>query len=128
MENMKTELTQVEIFGRPVQVRCTPAALSALQKRSQPLWVEMELFFSCLIRKRVLFHEDEMSPAAHEIRPGLRVSFRPVVTKHCNSSDLEGWPPPLEDFPIVNAAPYVPQWLTIDFKGGRWHGEFGYTD
>ena len=123
---MKTELTQVEISGRPVQVQCTKAALSALQKRSQPLWVEMELYFSCLIRKRVLFHEGEMSSAAHEARPGLRVSFRPVMTKHCNISDLEG-KPPLEDFPIVSATPYVPQWLTIDFKGGRWQGEFGYA-
>ena len=123
---MKAELTQVEISGRPVQVQCTIAALSALRKRSQPLWVEMELYFSCLIRKRVLFHDGEMSPAAHEARPGLNVSFRPVMTKHCNISDLEG-KPPLEDFPIVSAAPYVPQWLTIDFKGGRWHGEFGYA-
>ncbi len=125
---MKATLTEIEISGRPVQVRCTSAALMAMQKRSNPMWVEMELFFSCLIRKRVLFHDHEMSKEAHEVMSGLYVSFRPVVTKVCHSKNLESWPPPLEDLAIVNTKPYVPKWLTIDFRKAQWYGEFGYTN
>ena len=84
----------------------------------------MELLFSCLIRKKVRFYEqgaDSSTPASKE----LSERFRPVMTRQCSISSLDG-PPPSDDFPIKNVRPYVPHWLSIDFRKGQWLGEFGY--
>ena len=47
----------ITYLGKQIEIRMTPAAGRALAQRSVPLLAEMELLFSCLIRKRVLFSE-----------------------------------------------------------------------
>lgn len=47
----------IEINGRTVAIELSRAAIKALAQRSTPLLAEMELYFSCLIRKVVRFHE-----------------------------------------------------------------------
>jgi hypothetical protein len=48
-----------------------------------------------------------------------------VMTRVCAMAEVEG-SPPVTDFPIANPRPYVPRWLTIDYRKGQWLGEFGY--
>jgi hypothetical protein len=114
-----------ELFGRPVQVSWSDAAQRALLVRTQPLRVEMELYFSCLIRKRVRFGEAAVGSQWCAIAPNLEIGFRPVMTRACHVDDLDG-KPPLDDFPIVKPEAYVPRWLRIERRGGEWFGEFGY--
>lgn len=47
----------IEINGRSVSVEWTKAAARELTRRTQPLVVELELYFSCLVKKFVHFHE-----------------------------------------------------------------------
>lgn len=117
--------TKIQMLHRAIDVSLTAAAEKALTQRATPLLAEMELYFSCLIRKAVRFHETD-SDDSIAINDKLRLRFRPVMTKHCGT-DYEGDEPPLTDFPIAEAARYVPHWLKIDYKGGQWHGEFGYA-
>jgi hypothetical protein len=115
--------TTIQILNRPVLVQWTASADRQLQSLPEPLLVEMELYFSCLIRKAVRFgraaHAEDFASAG----PHLKVGFRPVMTKACRVSDFEG-APPLEDFPIVKPEAFVPKRLTIDYRGGEWMGEF----
>lgn len=113
----------VEILGKKVLVEWSPSADKKLQQLDQPLSVEMELYFSCLIRKAVRFGRDAQAANFAFAAPRLKVGFRPVMTKVCKVSDVEG-APPLEDFPIVKPEAYVPKRLTIDYKAGKWVGEF----
>lgn len=115
----------VTIHDKPVAVNWSPAAERAIAARSQPLLVEMELYFSCLIRKRVRFPSDASTTRFVDATPRLRVGFRPVMTASC-LIDAELDKPRLEDFPMVNHAAFVPRWLTIDFRKGAWTGRFGY--
>jgi len=115
----------VMIHGKPVAVDWSPAAARAMAARTQPLLAEMELYFSCLIRKRVRFPNDAEAARFVNATPRLRVGFRPVMTASCRV-DPEQDKPGLEDFTIVNPAAFVPRWLTIDFRKGEWTGEFGY--
>ncbi len=115
----------VTIHGKPVAVDWSPAAERAIVARSQPLLVEMELYFSCLIRKRVRFPGSAETTRFVNATPHLRVSFRPVMTASC-LIDAELDEPRLEEFPIVNPAAFVPRWLTIDFRKEAWTGLFGY--
>jgi hypothetical protein len=116
---------QVEFHGKTVQIQLTREAQNHLAQTEESLFVEMELYFSCLIRKKVRFNSDNAKANAVAVADGLSVSFHPVMTRTCEK-DYEGDSPPLTEFPIANAAPYVPRWLKIDYKAGEWCGEFGY--
>lgn len=118
--------TTITLQNKTISVSLSNAAEQALEQRSTPLQAEMELYFSCLIRKVVRFYETPSSDSV-AVNENLALRFRPVMTKHCGL-DYEGDEPPLTDFPIANAERYVPNWLSIDYHNGKWHGEFGYAD
>jgi len=113
----------IQINDKPVEIRITDKADAALAMRSTPITAEMELFFSCLIRKRVCFYENEKGIP---VTDALNVDFHPVMNRHCSDTELEEDGPPMTDFPITKPTSFTPRWLSIDFKKGEWLGEFGY--
>ncbi|MHB1083732.1 MAG: hypothetical protein ACYCZA_02685 [Thiobacillus sp.] len=113
----------ITLHDKSVEVRLSSAAQNALALRDRPLVAEMELLFSCLIRKRVHFGEEVAH--ATPVNDRLAVRFRPIMTRHCSVAE-GGATPPSDDFPIANPRPYVPSWLAIDFRRGEWVGQFGY--
>jgi len=115
--------TTVEILGKKVLVEWSASADNKLQDLAEPLLVEMELYFSCLIRKAVRFGRDAHMGDFSSAGTRLKIGFRPVMTKACRVSDFEG-APPLEDFPIVKPEAFVPKRLTIDYRKGKWSGDF----
>lgn len=112
-----------EILGKIVHVEWSAAADNTMATLASPLRVEMELYFSCMIRKVVRFNRTPSVQYAVSITPGLIVGFRPVVTKACSVSEVEE-EPPLEDFHMTKPEAFVPRKLYIDFKRGQWVGEF----
>lgn len=115
---------QIDILGKKMTVSVTRAAISALSNRDKTLIAEMELYFSCLIRKKVRFKE-KVEGNLINVTDQLAVHFRPVMTKSCGIN-YEGDEPPLTDFPIEKPEAFVPHWLKIDFKKDEWIGEFGF--
>ncbi len=115
--------TTVEILGKKILVEWSASAQKKMEGLAEPLLVEMELYFSCLIRKAVRFGADAQSSHFAQASPNLMVGFRPVMTKACRVSDVEG-EPPLEDFPILKPESFVPKRLAIDYRGGCWVGDF----
>lgn len=119
--------TTLTLNDRVLSITLSAAARTALAKRSTPLYAQMELYFSCLLRLKVRFYETK--PAGDlswlTASDNLIVSFRPVMTAQCNN-DYQGEEPPLTDFPIAHDAPFTPRWLRIDYRKGQWQGEFGY--
>ena len=120
----------VEMMGKKIQVEISKHAERQLSDRKKPLFVEMELYFSCLLRKEIRIREsvrekldEDFSVQLSDI---LHISFRPVMTKSCSVASCEGKKPPLSDFPIKKTQSYVPKWLKLDFKKGEWCGDFGY--
>ena len=116
----------VRLGGRELSVEVGREAAAVLAGRASPLVAEMELYFSCLIRKQVRFpavpHPDALcAPVAD----GLIVCFRPVMTRACAMRDAPG-KPELEAFPIARRAAFIPRWLRLELAGDRWSGEFGY--
>ena len=111
--------------GRPFRLTLSAAAQQALAQRATPLIAEMEFYFSCLIRLQVRFYDSDETASATPITPQLAVRFRPVMSQRCDLHAVKGRSP-LEDFPIMKRAPYVPHWLHLDYKKGAWLGEFGY--
>ena len=116
------------ILGRTVRVELSPAAVEAAANLSAPLTVELELYFSCLVRKAVRFRSTAPDPAlprgSHTgLLDRLGLQFRPVTTKHC---PLDQDAPPLEAMPITRPQAFVPRWVRVDVHKGEWLGDFGY--
>jgi hypothetical protein len=112
---------------KPLTVRLSRRARTALKARHAPLSLELELFFSCLIRKRLRVVEQAAADALplSVDEPGLEVHFRPVMSQVCSVQDHpEGTP--LIPFPLQRAAAFSPRWLSLDYRAGSWRGEFGF--
>lgn len=118
--------SEITIDNRAVKIHLTKKAEKALAKRDTTLFVEMELYFSCLIRKQILFHETQRQENSVTVDDKLSVSFHPVMTKSCLIKDAE--PEPVKsDFEMQRRDCFVPKWLKLDYKKGEWLGEFGYV-
>jgi len=119
--------THVTLGHRELELRCTSRAAEQLATALEPLDIELELYFSCLIRKRVNVRRAARDDVAARGRVNERVtiSFRPVMTKACAVHDVPG-APDLEPIPLVRETAFTPKWLSLDFRHGDWVGEFGY--
>ena len=47
----------IEMMGKQIQVEISNKATQELSNRHHPLFVEMELYFSCLLRKEIRIRE-----------------------------------------------------------------------
>jgi hypothetical protein len=118
----------IDINGRNLRVRISGRAQAQLRRRATPLYLELELYFSCLLRKRVNVRERPDGFESHAINDRLGVWFRPVVTQGCAIGECEAGKPPVTDMPVVRPERYFPHWLTLDYRGGEWRADFGYAD
>ena len=116
------------LAGHPLKINFSDAASKALAHLDQSLEIEMELYFSCLIRKRVYFRNDTKNEvfARTMLAENLNVSFRPVMTEACVVGDI-GDEPGVEIFPLLKGDAFVPKWLAVDYKHDQWQGQFGYN-
>ncbi|MDH5182531.1 MAG: DUF4094 domain-containing protein [Gammaproteobacteria bacterium] len=112
-----------------MEITITHKAIQALDSLVSPLDVEMELYFSCLIRKQVTYpasHHKDARPIQSG-HPNLNLYFRPVMTKQCvvgESSKTPGLIP----FPMQDKPGLMPKWFVLDHDGKGWVGDFGYAD
>jgi hypothetical protein len=117
--------TTVAINGKPVTVECTPAAVRKLAERSRPLVVELELYFSCLVKKFVHFHDEAPPRATVRVADNLHLYFRVVTSTACTMDLAErlGRQPETELDTAV-ARKLAPRRLRLDAVKGDWRAEF----
>ncbi len=133
---------QLSFHEKSTMVNLTPQAVEQSTRLESILLIEIQIYFSCLLGKRLAFYTDtvlngawqvdkeqfaEMVDDAQKVTDNLYVRFNTVMTKSCPVSDYVG-PPPVTDFTIKNQKPYVPSWLNIDFNGSEWLGEYGWPE
>jgi len=119
--------TTIYLHGKAVRVELSAAAERALARRSAPLYAEVQLIFGCMIAKRVWFRDATVNGAVPVV-PKLSVWFRPArYEKACSFDDIDGGAV-ASDFPMaVDRKRFVPDALHIDFRGGKWVGDFTYS-
>lgn len=115
----------VVINGQNVSVEWTDAAALQLSRRPRPLVVELELYFSCLVKKFVHFHEQPGDRETVAASDKLRLYFRPVTSTACSFEVAErlGRQPEIELH--SNAVSKIaPKNVKIDFARGAWQGHY----
>lgn len=117
--------TDVQVNGKPVRVEWSAGAQAVLERRAQPLTVELELYFSCLVKKFVHFHEAPPAREAVVVDDRLRLFFRAVTSTACSMEVAErlGRQPEI-DIDGDIARKLAPKRLWLDHRHGAWLGEF----
>ncbi len=118
--------TSIELHGKPCKIHLSRAAEQALVNLNAPLLVEMEVTLACMIKKRVHFHENQINADAVAVSDQLRVCV--TSGEHC-SAEASGKAaqgrslPPITRWDVL-----IPKWLNIDYRSGKWAGDFGYAN
>jgi hypothetical protein len=116
---------QVPINGKAVTFQWSRAAADRLERRSQPLVVELELYFSCLVKKFVHFHDVAPSLKKIAVSDKLQVCFRTVTSTACSMDVAQrlGRQPEVElDTPVARRL--APKRVWLDHRRGAWTASF----
>lgn len=120
-----TQSAVVSINNRPVRVEWTRSAAQALAQRETPLTVELELYYSCLIKKFVHFHESPPDHVTVDASPKLRLFFRSVTSTACSmdkAAELGRQPETEITTEVVRKI--APREVHIDHVAGQWRGNY----
>lgn len=121
------ETVRITMNGREVEVRWTPAAARALAARSEPLYVELELYFSCLVKKFVHFRDQPRRGHAVPVSDRLLVYFRPVTSTACTFEVAERLGrQPEKDIDSEALHRVAPKRVFIDHVDGQWRGDYQF--
>jgi len=115
----------VRINQRDVEVSWTERAERALQYCRQPLIVELQLYFTCVVQKRVVFHQSAEFDTV-VVNNRLEIAFRPIASAVCDPREFALNHPAGKDLSYGVAARMIPRSVEIDFRRGNWEGRFGY--
>ncbi len=119
--------SRVQLNGKELLVKWSARADRVLSNKSNPLVVEMQLYFSCVVKKRVLFH-DRVEFETQVVNDHLQIAFRPIEAARCDPEEFARNYPVGRVLDTTAAGKMTPSWIGVDFRQGRWKGEFGYLD
>ena len=136
-----TKMTKNLIFhNKMLKIECSQKAEEMAAQLNAFLVLEIQIYFSCMIGKRLAYYSDTPMPGVYQLEASLfkdiledsqhltgklYVRFNTVMTKNCRISDYAG-PPPVTDFAVARSDAFVPNWLTIDYKNNMPVGEYGW--
>ena len=112
--------------GQPVRVHWTRRAQAALDRRKDPLWVEMQLYFSCVVKKRVLFHETADTGEYTRVTAALNLRASAVESDACSPEVFAAHYPARRELDTAAALRMVPRHLWLDHRHGDWVGEMSF--
>ena len=116
----------VRINQREVGVSWTGRAEKELQRRDRALIVELQLYFSCVVKKRVLFHHQAVEFDCIRVNDKIEIAFQPIASAVCDPQEFAASYPPGKNLSAGKAARMVPRTVEIDYRRGNWEGQFHY--
>ena len=117
----------VDVRGKRIVIKWTRRAEQALQQHTRdqnvPLIIEMQLYFSCTVKKRVLFH-DQSDFETIPVNKHFSLAFHPVEASSCDPLEFAKNFPVKRVFDSSGALKMSPSELVFDFKNDQWIGHF----
>lgn len=118
---------QIEFEGQPFCFFISAAAQGKIDRIEQPVYIKMEWFFSCLVRKQVIISEQKPDMDVTEVVPGVYIYFSVMQATACPMSEVpvgQAYSDPIE-FPIKKRHQLLPKVLDLDVKKGKLVGQYG---
>jgi len=116
----------VPICRREIELRWTSRADAELHRHEVALIVELQLYFSCVVKKRVLFHRLPVEFDTVRVNDRLELAFRPIASAVCDPREFAANHPHGRDLVVGQAARMVPRVVEIDCRKNSWQGQFAY--
>lgn len=120
----------IDIRGKKMSIMYSKRAEIALQQRNKPLIAELQLYFTCVVQKRVNFHDagDANTASLETIRanPQLEISYRTVQSNACDPVEFAKKHPVKNELHSKGANSMRPSLFKIDYKNGQWIGDFTF--
>jgi len=117
---------QVSLRNKPVTVRWTRRAARELARRNQPLLIELQLYFTCVVKKRALFHDpgEIMGLEPIKVNQDIELAFRTVQAASCDPEEFARSFPVKQEFRSGAAMKMAPRDVLLDFTSGGWVADF----
>jgi len=116
----------VRINHREVEISWSGRADRELRRCKQALIVELQLYFSCVIKKRVLFHRHAVALDCIRVNDKIEIAFQPIASAVCDPREFAASYPQGKNLSAGKAARMVPRTVEIDYRRGNWEGQFHY--
>ena len=94
-------------------------------KRKNPLIAELQLYFTCVVQKRVLFHETTHLETIPTLS-NLEIAYHTVQSNACEPVEFAEKHPVKKELDSKGAQSMRPSSFKIDFKDGEWIGDFSF--
>ena len=115
----------IDIRGKKMSIMYSKRAEKALQQRSRPLIAELQLYFTCVVQKRVNFHEqselDTITANSH-----LEIAYHTVQSNACEPVEFAKNHPVKKELNSKGAQSMRPALFRIDYKNEQWIGDFSF--
>jgi len=108
---------------KDIKVAWTRRAEQAFSLRTTALIVEMQIYFSCVVKKRVLFHE-QLDMESLPITDKISIISRAVQSDTCSAEEFARSYPVKQELTSTAAKRMYPRLLNIDYINNQWLGEF----
>lgn len=115
----------IDIRGKKMAILYTKRAVKALQKRETSLIAELQLYFTCVVQKRVVFHETSQLETI-QANDNLAISYQTVQSNTCDPVEFAEKHPVKKELNSKGAQSMRPSAFKIDFKNGEWLGDFSF--
>ena len=115
----------IDIRGKKMAIMYSKRAEKALALRDTSLIAELQLYFTCVVQKRVVFHEHtELETIT--VNPNLEISYHTVQSNACEPVEFAEKHPVKKELTSKGALAMRPSLFKIDFKNGKWIGDFSF--
>jgi hypothetical protein len=113
-------VTNTELSGYPIDVHLTQRATQGLSQLSIPLTVEMQLYFSCVVKKRVLIHSSDTQQTYQPAYENLYIKFTCVQADSCSPEEFASHYPGKKQLTAPANMKMHARALYIDYKDNEW--------
>ena len=115
----------INIRGKKMAIMYSKRAEKALAQRDTSLIAELQLYFTCVVQKRVVFHEhSELETIT--ANPNLEISYHTVQSNACEPVEFAEKHPVKKELTSKGALSMRPSLFKIDYKNGEWIGDFSF--
>ena len=97
----------------------------ALLKRDTSLIAELQLYFTCVVQKRVVFHEQSDLDTI-TANSNLKIAYHTVQSNACDPVEFAEKHPVKKELNSKGAQSMRPSLFKVDFKNGTWIGDFSF--
>lgn len=115
----------IDIRGKTMAIMYSKRAEKALTERKTALIAELQLYFTCVVQKRVLFHEHTESKTI-PANSKLEILYHTVQSNDCDPVEFAEKHPVKKELTSKAAKSMRPSLFQIDYKNGEWIGGFSF--